>query len=173
VSKAVAQFGKYHPQPLATRKGVAVGTVIAGRPPAQIRTRGITAYGSYRGCMASKLGAPRLIPGTRVSRSVSDACEMGQSSPWFAPFPPPPPPRLAALCSAASSVLRRYATPPRRACPACGYRLPGPVPIDSGSPRRSPGSRACSFSACLGSTTTRDHPPARDIVGACVAFPLR
>ena len=35
------------------------------------------------------------------------------------------------------------------------------------------GSRACSFSACLGSTTTRDHPPTRDTVGACVAFPFR
>src|SRR5208337_4322289 len=42
-----------------------------------------------------------------------------------------------------------------------------------GTPKRSPGSRACSFSACLGSPTTRDHPPARATVGACVAFPLR
>jgi hypothetical protein len=42
-----------------------------------------------------------------------------------------------------------------------------------GTPKRSPGSRACSFSACLGSTTTRDHSPARATVGVCVAFPLR
>ena len=42
-----------------------------------------------------------------------------------------------------------------------------------GTPKRSPGSRACSFSACLGSSTTRDHSPARATVGACVAFPLR
>src|ERR1019366_8426975 len=39
------------------------------------------------------------------------------------------------------------------------------------TPKRSPGSRACSFSACLGSTTTRDHSPTRATVGACVAFP--
>jgi hypothetical protein len=43
-------------------------------PPAQTRTCGITAYGSYRGYMASKLDAPRLLPGTRVSRSVSGTC---------------------------------------------------------------------------------------------------
>jgi hypothetical protein len=37
---------------------------------------------------------------------------------------------------------------------------------------RSPGSRACSFSACAGSTTTRDHPPARVCAGGCAAFPI-
>jgi protein-S-isoprenylcysteine O-methyltransferase Ste14 len=31
-----------------------LGTDIAGRPPAQIRTCGTTAYGSYLGCLASK-----------------------------------------------------------------------------------------------------------------------
>jgi hypothetical protein len=37
---------------------------------------------------------------------------------------------------------------------------------------RSPGSRACSFSACLGPTTTRDQTSARAIAGVCVAFPF-
>ena len=32
---------------------VAVGTAIADRPPAQIRTCGITAYGSYLGWVAA------------------------------------------------------------------------------------------------------------------------
>src|SRR5208282_5630058 len=110
--------------------------------------------------------------GTRVARPVPGACGSGECSPWFAPFPPPPPPRLAPRCSAASSVLRRNPTPLRRTRPACGSG-PSRTGPHEGTPKRSPGSRACSFSACLGSTTTRDHPPARDSVGVCVAFPLR
>ena len=100
-------------------------------------------------------GAPRLIPGTRVPRSVSDACWTRRCSPWFAPFPPPPPPRLAPPCSAASSVLWRRPTP--LAAYMSGLwllRLPGPVPICAGTPQRSPGSRAYCFAACLGSSTT-------------------
>ena len=34
----------------SSSKRIAVGTAIAGRPPAQIRTCGTTAYGSYLGC---------------------------------------------------------------------------------------------------------------------------
>src|SRR5208283_3593306 len=103
---------------------------------------------------------------------VPGTCGSGWCSPWFASFPPPPPPRLAPPCSAASSVLRRDPTPLRRTRPACGSG-PSRTGPHLGTPKRSPGSRACSFSACLGSTTTRDHPPARDVVGVCVAFPLR
>jgi hypothetical protein len=37
---------------------------------------------------------------------------------------------------------------------------------------RSPGSRACSFSACAGSTTTQNRPAARVCAAGSVAFPL-
>ena len=33
---------------------IAVGTLIAERPPAQIRTGGIPAYGSHLGCLTAK-----------------------------------------------------------------------------------------------------------------------
>ena len=59
--------------------------------------------------------------------------------------------------------------------PACtsGVRLwPSRTGPSEGTPKRSPGSRACSFSACLGSTTARVHSPARATVGVYVAFPL-
>src|ERR1039458_9333201 len=70
---------------------------------------------------------------------------------------------------AAQHTLRRDPTPLRRTRPGGGAR-PSRTGPPWGTPERSPGSRACSFSACLGSTTMRDHPPARDNVGACVAF---
>ena len=67
-------------------------------------------------------------------------------------FPPQPPPRMAPLCSAGSSVLRRSPTPPERACPPYGFApsRTGLAPAWTETLRRSPGSRACCFSACAG-----------------------
>ena len=71
-----------------------------------------------------------------------------RGSPRSAAFPPQPPPKVALLCSAGSQVLRHSPTPPPRACPHYGI-----APSRTGLPtaqarRRSPGSRACCFSAC-------------------------
>jgi hypothetical protein len=59
---------------------------------------------------------------------------------------------------AAQHTLLRHPTPHRRSCWLCGYRLCQPdCDVSAQSTVRSPGSRACSFSACLGSTTTWDR----------------
>jgi len=65
----------------------------------------------------------------------------------------PPPLKIALLCSAGSSILWRGPTPPERACPPCGLRpsRTGLVPLRAEALQRSPGSRACCFSACAGS----------------------
>src|SRR5437016_10710695 len=52
------------------------------KPPAQIRTSGFPAYGSYLGYVASKLLDARLPNlGTPVPRSVPDWCGSGWRSP--------------------------------------------------------------------------------------------
>jgi len=105
------------------------------------------------------LAAHRAIPGTCASRSVSDACVIERCSPQSVPFPPQPPPKAAALrCSAGSLVLRHSPTSPVRSCPQCGL-WPSRTGLDLSikTCRRSPGSRACCFSACAGSETTQDR----------------
>jgi hypothetical protein len=80
-------------------------------------------------------------------------------SPQSVPFPPQPPPKAAALrCSAGSLVLRHSPTSPVRSCPQCGL-WPSRTGLDLSikTCRRSPGSRACCFSACAGSETTQDR----------------
>jgi hypothetical protein len=75
------------------------------------------------------------------------------SSPWPAPFPPLSPPRFVPLCSTGSQVLWRSPTPLKRAGPLYGD-LPFRTGLDPGwieRFQRSPGSRACCFSACAGS----------------------
>src|SRR6201993_5369469 len=98
------------------------------------------------------LVAHRAIPGTCVSRSVSGTCEIVRCSPQSVPFPPQPPPRLAPLCSIGSQVLRHSPTSPVRACPPFGF-WPSRTGLDPSTKtyKRSPGSRACCFSACAGS----------------------
>ena len=72
-------------------------------PPAQIRTCGVTAYGSHLGCLARKRtrgcgctnhGDPLLARGARQSirRSGSDsgAWQFVPRFPWSMAFPPPP-----------------------------------------------------------------------------------
>ena len=56
-----------------TKLTVAVGTALCERPPAQIRTCSITAYGSYVGCLASKrwLGCGCKIWALGIQKSAS------------------------------------------------------------------------------------------------------
>ncbi len=82
---------------------------------------------------------------------------MQRCSPRSAPFPPQPPPKVAPLCSAGSSVLRRSPTSPERSRPHFGlWPLRTGLALLAKTSRRSPGSRACCFSACAGSQTTQD-----------------
>jgi hypothetical protein len=55
-------------------------------------------------------------------------------------------------------------TPPKRTRPPCGFApsRTGLVPFRAEALQRSPGSRACCFSACAGSSTTQDRLLARD-----------
>src|SRR6266496_6735941 len=103
------------------------------------------------------LVAHRAIPGTSLSRSVSGACVIERCSPWSGPFPPQPPRKLALLCSTGSRVLRHSPTSLVRACPLFGlWPLRTGLVLSNKTSRRSPGSRACCFSACAGSQTTQD-----------------
>ena len=69
-------------------------------------------------------------------------------------------------------VLRRSPTPPARTHPDCGYS-PSRIGLIAQAHWRSPGSRACCFSACLGSSTTPGPFPARELApDNGVAFPL-
>ena len=67
-------------------------------------------------------------------------------------------------CSSGSSIVWRGPTPPKRARPPCGFTpsRTGLVPSRAAALQRSPGSRACCFSACAGSKTTQDQLLARD-----------
>jgi len=65
------------------------------------------------------------------------------------------------LSRAGSSVLRRGQAPPLRACPAHGYSPSRTALLSRQGQRRYPGSRACCFVACPGSTTTGDSPRPR------------
>jgi hypothetical protein len=58
----------------------------------------------------------------------------------------------------------RGPTPPERTCPPSGFApsRTGLVPFRAEALQRSPGSRACCFSACAGSKTTQDRLLARD-----------
>ena len=89
---------------------VAVGTTIADRPPAQIRTGAFThtalTVDEWRRNVL--LAAHRAIPGTGVSRSVSDACVIERCSPQSVPFPPWPPQKVALRCSAGSLVSGEF-----------------------------------------------------------------
>ena len=97
-------------------------------------------------------------PGTCVSHSVSGACVVGRCSPESVPFPPQPPQRVSSLCSVGSLVVRHSPTSPVRSCPPLGL-WPSRTGLDlpTKTCRRSPGSRACCFSACAGSKTTQDR----------------
>src|SRR5207244_1177711 len=79
------------------------------------------------------------------------------------PFPPQPPRKLALLCSTGSLVLRHSPTSPARSRPPFGlWPLRTGLVLSSKTYRRSPGSRACCFSACAGSQTTQDRTATRE-----------
>src|SRR2546428_10692886 len=110
------------------------------------------------------LVAHRAILGTSVSCSVSGACVIERCSPWSVPFPPQPPRKLALLCSTGSLVLRHSPTSLVRACPLFGlWPLRTGLVLSNKTYERSPGSRACCFSACAGSQTTQDRTATREI----------
>ncbi len=150
-----------------------------GPPPAQIRTGGITAYGS---CLGSWPSGPRhearfaRPPGrsTRGSGSESGTRASGGRSPWPVAFPPPPPPTLLRRCSATSQVLRNRPTPHGRACRTLGHcpSPTGPPALCRGASVGSPGSRAWSIHACSGSQTPRGRCATGTSAAHRVAFPL-
>ena len=113
---------------------------------------------------AVQLLAHCSITGTLGPRAVSAECCIKRCSPWPAPFSPQSPPKIALLCSSASSIVWRGPTPLERARPPCGLApsRTGLVPFRAEALQRSPGSRACCFSACAGSPTTQDRLLARD-----------
>jgi hypothetical protein len=100
---------------------------------------------------------------TPLPRTVAGECGTERCSPWPAPFSPQAPPKIAPRCSSGSSILWRGPTPPERACLPCGLApsQTGLLPLRAEALRRSPGSRACCFSACAGSKTTQDRLLAR------------
>src|SRR6266404_3704183 len=71
--------------------------------------------------------------------------------------------RLPSLVrSVGSQVVRHSPTSPARACPQYGF-WPSRTGLDRQTKAcwRSPGSRACCFSACVGSQTTQDRQSTR------------
>ena len=91
-----------------------------------------------------------------------------------ASFPPQPPPSMSAHCSAESPVLRRGPTPLKRACLhySVAPSQAGLDPLPFQALQRSPGSRACCFSACEGSWTTQDRSATRDYRDWSCCLPL-
>jgi hypothetical protein len=93
-------------------------------PPAQIRTCGFPAYGSYLGSKRQVLAVCEPAPLTRLCGSESGACFASPHSPWSPPLAPPAPQRIAPLCSPASQLLWRSPTSHARASSATAPRLP-------------------------------------------------
>jgi S1/P1 Nuclease len=87
------------------------------------------------------------------SGSESGAGSSARCSPWSVAFPPCPPQVLAHPCSGTSQVLFDRPTPHGRACWTSGSRPSpaGPPHLRQRASMGSPGSRAWSFHACLGS----------------------
>jgi hypothetical protein len=145
---------------------------IADRPPAQIRTSAFThtalTKDEWRQWL---LAAHRAVPGTCFSRSVSGACGIERCSSQSVPFPPRPPRKVVFRCSAGSRVQRHNPTSPERSRPPFGlWPSRTGLGLLTKTCRRSPGSRACCFSACAGSQTTQDRQTARGLRGCRVAF---
>jgi hypothetical protein len=119
------------------------------------------------------LVAHRPIPVTCVSRSASGTCAIERCSPQSVPFLPRPPPKVALPCSTGSPVLRHSPTSPERSRPRYGlWPLRTGLAATDKTYRRSPGSRACCFSACAGSKTTQDRTATRVSRGCRIAFLL-
>src|SRR5262249_13043702 len=83
------------------------------------------------------------------------------------------PPKTSPLCSAGSLVLHRCPTPLKRTYLNCGC-APSQTGLDLAPTeafQRSPGSRACCFSACLDSWTTQDRATPRDYRNRSLCLP--
>ena len=156
---------------------VAVGTIIADRPPHRtVRAAFPHTAPTLEGWREVLLLAHRFLLGTLVLRTVLGECWTERCSPWPAPFSPQAPPKISPLCSSGSSILRRGPTPPEPTRLPCGFgpSQTGLVPLRAEALQRSPGSRACCFSACAGSKTTQDRLLARDIANQpCCLPPIR
>lgn len=127
-----------------------------------------------RSCVLSLAACrtPRNPWDTPTSPCVESGCDCEVFS-LVRLFPPQPPLPMARLCSAGSQVLQSGPTPRHRSCGPFGFCLLPPDWSARGqSMPRSPGSRACSFSACSGSTTTQGRPTARAFAAGRVAFPF-
>ena len=89
------------------------------------------------------------------------------------PSLPQPPRKVALPCSVGSQVVRHSPTSPARACPPFGlWPSRTGLVLQTKACWRSPGSRACCFSACVGSQTTQDRQSTRVYRGCRVAFLL-
>jgi hypothetical protein len=144
---------------------VAVGTTIADRPPHRSVRAALPHTAPTLEIGENAATRTPLSPGnTRSPRCVGDGCGVERCSPWPAPFSPQAPPKIALLCSSGSSIVWRGPTPLERARPPCGFApsRAGLVPFRPEALQRSPGSRACCFSACAGSSTTQDRQSTRD-----------
>jgi len=128
-------------------------------PPAQTRARAASAHGSHLGDKHAR--AIRSRTHTRPT-GVADGLWLGvqhrpsfRESPWPIAFPPSAPPTVPRPCSRTSSVLCDRSTPRSRTCGtyrfAFSHRPANCLRAATGPP----GSRAWSFSACLGSLTPR------------------
>jgi len=97
-------------------------------PPAQIRTSGFPASGSYLRCLTAsvevRLAVRAPAPVTRFPGPAPGACFAGPRSPRFPPFAPPAPPPVARHCSQVSSLLWQDQTSRGRASSASAPRLP-------------------------------------------------
>jgi hypothetical protein len=142
---------------------VAVGTPITRRPPRR-SVQAVLPHTALTLDSGGKRYSPHIAQsvGHANSRTVSGTCQIERCSPWSTPFPPQPPRKTSPRCSAGSSVLWRSPTSPERARPPFGLS-PSRTGLDlsTKTSRRSPGSRACCFSACAGSSTTQDRLDAR------------
>jgi hypothetical protein len=140
---------------------VAVGTTIADRPP----RRSVRARLRIRLLLWMNGGETCCWPHTvqSLGHALPALCRthVGWNDVLLSLCPSLPGLRrrhAALRCSAGSLVLRHRPTSPVRSCPPCGL-WPSRTGLGrlTKTCRRSPGSRACCFSACAGSQTTQDR----------------
>ena len=134
-------------------------------PPAQIRTCATNASGSSLGSVTKGQALRTAIGPCDASGPALCRARVGPHDVLLAPGPSLPNlrPGLRPVCSAGSSVLLPGQTPLRRTRPPYGS-APSRTALDCIERlQRSPGSRACYFSTCSGSSTTQGRGPTRDL----------
>src|SRR6267378_3742979 len=90
--------------PVIASEAVAVGTLIAERPPHR-SVRAAFPHTAPTSGVGGKPAACAPAPVSRSSGSASGTCFAGSHSPWSQPFAPPTPQRIAPSCSPASQLL--------------------------------------------------------------------